>query len=49
MVIAKEKSVIDIHTEKKKELNHNTKNRHQIIREQKTKGEKKTSKQIQND
>ena len=48
MVIAKEKSIIDIHTEEKKELSHNTKNRHQIIREQE-KGEKKTSKQIQND
>ena len=33
MVTTNEKSIIDIHTKKKKELKHNTKDSHQITRE----------------
>ena len=43
MVTAKQKSIIDIHTKKKKESKHNTKDSHQITREQKE-GEKKNYK-----
>ena len=42
MVTANQKSVIDIHTKEKKESKHNTKDNHQITREQKRKGEKKS-------
>ena len=43
MVMAKQKSIniIDIHTQKKKEFKHRTKDSHPIIREQKRKGRKK--------
>ena len=38
---ANQKSIIDIHTKKKKGSKHNTKDIHQIAREQKRKGKKK--------
>ena len=44
MVTANKKSTIDIHMKKKKESKHNTKNSHQITKEQKRKGRKKTYK-----
>ena len=44
MVIANQKSTIDTQAKKKKELKHNTKVSHQITREQKRKGRKKTYK-----
>ena len=43
MVTTIQKSIVDIHTKKKKESKHNTKDSHKIIREQK-KGEKKNYK-----
>ena len=39
-----QKTKIDTHTKKKKQPKHNTKDSHQIIREQKKKGRKKTNK-----
>ena len=44
MVTSNQKSVIDIHIKKKKESKHKTKYSHQIIREQKRKGRKKSYK-----
>ena len=44
MVTANQNSTIDIHTKKKKQPKHNTKNGHQITREQKRKRRKKTYK-----
>ena len=46
MVTANPKSIIDIHTKKKKESKHNTENSYQITREEKKRGkeEKKTYK-----
>ena len=46
MVTANQKSTIDIHTNKKKQPKHNTKDSHQTTREEK--GGKKQEKQIQN-
>ena len=44
-----QKSVIDIHTKKKKESKHNTKNSYQIIREENKRGkEEKRPIKIQN-
>ena len=50
MITAKQKSIIDIHTEKKKESKYNTNGSHQITREEKKKGGKKEDpqKQVQN-
>ena len=45
MVTAKEKCVIDIHTKKKKETKYNTKDSHQITKEEK--GEKTYKKKKQ--
>ena len=49
MVTANQKSIIDIHTKKKKESKQNTKDSHQITREQKRKEREKEGlqKQIQ--
>ena len=44
MVTANQKSAIDIHTKKKKQSKHNTKNSHQITREERGREEKKTHK-----
>ena len=44
MVTANQKSTIDIHTKKKKESKHNTKDSHQITREENKRGRKKTCK-----
>ena len=44
MVTANQKSIIDIHTKKKKESKQNTKDSHQITREQKWKGKKRPTK-----
>ena len=38
MVQTNQKSIIDIHTKKKKEFKHNTKDSHQIIREENKRG-----------
>ena len=47
MVIANQKSTIDIHTQKKKQSKHNTKDIHQVIREEsKRVKEEKRQKQI---
>ena len=49
MAITNQKSVIDIHTKKKKESKHNTKNSYQIIREENKRGkEEKRPIKIQN-
>ena len=44
MGTAKQKTTIDTHTKKKKQSKHNTKDSHQITREQKRKGRKNTYK-----
>ena len=41
MVAAKQKSIIDIHTKKKKESKHNVKDSHQITREENKRGKGK--------
>ena len=47
MVTANQKSTIDIHTQKKKQSKHNTKDIHQVIREEsKRVKEEKRQKQI---
>ena len=38
MVTTKQKSIIDTHTKKKKEPKHNTRDSHQIIKEEKKEG-----------
>ena len=50
MVTANQKSKIDIHTKKKKEYKHNTKDSHQITRNENKRGKeiKDLQKQIQN-
>ena len=40
-VTAKQKSMIDIHTKKKKESKHNTRDSHQITREENKRGKEK--------
>ena len=44
MITTDQKSTIDTHTKKKKQSKHNTKDSHQITREQKRKGRKNTYK-----
>ena len=44
MVTTNQKSIIDIHTKKKKKSKYNIKNSYQITREKKRKGRKKTYK-----
>ena len=49
MVTTKQKSIIDIHTKKQKESKRDTKDHHQIRREEnKRRGKKDLQKQIQN-
>ena len=50
MITAKQKSIIDRHTKKKKESKQNTKDSHKIRREEnkRRKGKKDLQKQIQN-
>ena len=48
MVTANQKSVIDIYTKKKKESKHNTKESHQITREENKRRKENLQKQIQN-
>ena len=50
MITTKQKSIIDTHTKKGKEYKHNTKNSHQITREEskrRKKEQKRTTKTIQ--
>ena len=50
MVTANQKSITDIHTKKKKESKHNTKDSYQIIREENKRGKEENDlqKQTQN-